>query len=464
MQAEPEILPNNQEAEQALLGAILRENAVLDNVEYLLADDFFIPAHGRILDAARKMRRNGLVADPVTLKVQFERDGDLNHIGGAVYLAQLCGALVSVRNADAYGQAIAETAQRRRLVSIAQSVLEAATDGGHSVDSIALRVRSALSALDDRQAASDPQSISLHDLAVRVANDAERMAGGAMPKLVRTGIRALDSALGGGLWPGDMTLLAGRPSMGKTTLAEVIAGHVAKAGGHVLFISLEMPGEQLARKDLLRRTKISVSTQLSGPITASDARRLKDAATVVHKTIIVNDRSRLRPSQIERQAQAMLRASGLDLVIIDQAPLLIADRDSRSRYEELTNIFTEIAAMARALGKPVLLLHQLNRANETRENKRPQLSDLRDSGAAEERSRVILFVHRPEYYTLREGPKGSDAAADAEWMGKLNDQKGKAEITIAKHHLAPAPETVHLRFDAARQTFEDRPMEIGGLR
>ena len=461
MTSDPKLLPSNEEAEQALLGAVLLDNRALDDIGFLSSDDFFIPAHGRILAAARWLRRSGQRADPITLKTYFERDGDLDGVGGTRYLVDLMGSIVSVHNAADYGRAIADASQRRRLLSMAQTLLVRAVDA-ENVEEAMAGAKATLDAIDERQAATDPQEVSLHDVAVRVAEDAERMANGAVPRLVRTGIRALDDALGGGLWPGDLTLLAGRPSMGKTTLAECIANNIANAGGRVLVISPEMPAEQLARKDLLRRTAIPVSVQLAGPITLSEAVRLKNAARLVHKNVIVNDRSRPKPSQVERQARGLMRNGPLDLIIIDQAPLMASDRESSRRYELLTDVFTDTASVARSLKVPVLLLHQLSRSNETRDNKTPTLADLRDTGAAEERARVVMFVHRPEYYTQREGPKGNDAAAEAAFAAKLNEEAGKAQVIIAKHHLAKAPQTVHLEFDAALQSFRDKPMTLWG--
>ena len=444
-------LLDSEESEQALLAAILLKNEALADIEFLRAEHFLYPVHGRILEAARAQWRRGSVADPVTLFATFESDPDLRELGGAKYLAHLMGALVSVRNAGDYARAIVDLAQRRQMITLGQSLI-ARAGGSDPMPDLLADLRQRVEAIEEQRVIMDDDTVSLRDRAIHLALQADTSA---RPRLIPTGLAALDEALGGGLWPGDLTMVAGRTSMGKTAFAETLGIEMASRDAMVLMHSMETSLDQLSAKALQRNSGISVAQQMRGGLSAADVERLRSAAEAVPQNVMVSETVDQRPSDIKARARAFLRQHGrLDLITVDQLSMMESDRRAWNNRERLNDIIRDLASVARSLKVPLVLLHQLNRETDKREDKRPTMADLSETGASEQRARAVLLLYRPEYYLLRARPLDqNNTFAIADWSSQLAQVRGKAEVIIAKQHLGEAPKHVSLLFDAARQWF-----------
>ncbi|MEP0964305.1 MAG: replicative DNA helicase [Roseobacter sp.] len=460
----PETMPHSIEAEQQLLGAILTNNDVYDRVASIIgASHFYDPVHARIYDiAASRIAKNNL-ASPVTLKAFMEDDEGLKELGGPAYLARLAGAAISAFAVRDYAQMIYDLAVRRDLIKLGRDISDKAArvDVSSEPREQIVEAEQALYSLAEQgQTESGFQSFlkAVTD-AVNVANTAYQRDGGLAG--VSTGLIDMDKKLGG-LHRSDLLILAGRPSMGKTSLATNIAFNIAKAykrgllpdgnegaidGGVVGFYSLEMSAEQLAARILSEASEVPSEQIRRGDMTEAEFRRFVDAAKSLEACpLFIDDTPALPIAQLAARARRLKRTHGLDVLMVDYLQLVRGTGKSENRVNEISEITMGLKAIAKELDIPVIALSQLSRQVENREDKRPQLSDLRESGSIEQDADVVMFVFREEYYVEREKPSDDHLEDMAKWQEKMERLHGRAEVVIGKQRHGPIG-TVDLSFE-----------------
>jgi replicative DNA helicase len=475
-----EVLPHNIEAEQQLLGAILTNNDIYDRVSSLVkAEHFFDPVHQRIYEvAAARIQKNAL-ASPVTLKAFFDEDQGLKELGGPAYLVRLAGAAISAYAARDYAQMVYDLAVRRELIQLGRDIAAQAAKvevASEPKDQI-IEAEQRLYKLGEQGVAERGFQSFLKAVtdAVNVANAAYQRDGGLAG--ISTGLIDMDKKLGG-LHPSDLLILAGRPSMGKTSLATNIAFNIAKAhkrgrmpdgtegaveGGVVGFFSLEMSAEQLAARILSEAAEVPSEQIRRGDMTEAEFRRFVEAAKALEACpLYIDDTPALPISQVAARARRLKRTHGLDVLIIDYLQLL-KGTSKDNRVQEVSEITQGLKAIAKELNIPVIALSQLSRAVESRDDKRPQLSDLRESGSIEQDADVVMFVFREEYYREREKPGDHELEKMAQWQALMESVHGKAEVIIGKQRHGPIG-TVELSFEGRFTRFGNlaRPWQGSG--
>ncbi|SFU05286.1 replicative DNA helicase [Sedimentitalea nanhaiensis] len=466
-------MPHSVEAEQQLLGAILTNNDVYDKVASIIgAQHFYDPVHARIYEiAAARIAKNAL-ASPVTLKAFMEDDEGLKELGGPAYLARLAGAAISAFAVRDYAQMIYDLAIRRELIGLGREISDKAArvDVASEPREQIVEAEQQLYKLSEQgQTESGFQSFlrAVTD-AVNVANAAYQREGGLAG--VSTGLVDMDKKLGG-LHRSDLLILAGRPSMGKTSLATNIAFNVAKAykrgvlpdgtegtvdGGVVGFYSLEMSAEQLAARILSEASEVPSEQIRRGDMTEAEFRRFVEAAKSLEACpLYIDDTPALPISQLAARARRLKRTHGLDVLIIDYLQLVRGTGRSENRVNEISEITMGLKAIAKELDIPVIALSQLSRQVESREDKRPQLSDLRESGSIEQDADVVMFVFREEYYVEREKPSDDRLDEMAAWQERMERLHGKAEVVIGKQRHGP--------IGSVELSFEGRFTRFGNL-
>ncbi len=459
--------PLNYEAEQALLGAVLANNLVFDRVnEFLRPEHFADPLHGRIYEAMGKLVQRGQIANPVTLKNLFDQDGALAEIGGAQYLVQLAQSVVTVINAEDYGHAIHDLFLRRQLIDVGQTVVneayvfDAEETALNQIEQAEMKL---FNLAESGQTEGGPKTFNI------VVNSALKMAEAAYQRDghvtgVTTGLRDLDAKLGG-LQKSDLIILAGRPAMGKTALATNIGFNAAQAikdrdtneYNKVAFFSLEMSSEQLATRIMAEKSGISSDRIRRGDVRNDDFQRIVEASQAMSQApFFIDDTPALNIPMLRTRARRLKRQHGLDLIIIDYLQLMRAasNKGAENRVQEISEITRGLKAIAKELNVPVLALSQLSRAVELRDDKRPQLADLRESGSIEQDADVVMFVYREQYYHERKKPDEEDQAKMSDWQNKAERVHNKAELIIAKQRHGPIG-TVHLYFDGSITRFGD---------
>lgn len=468
-------LPQNLEAEQCLLGTILVDNRSYEKIgDFLKPEFFFAPAHQRIYQALQILIDRGQTASPVTLKSYFEKDQDLEQVGGAAYLADLAGSVISVVNVEDYARTIYDLHLRRELISFGNDVVNESFT--HDLE------RDAQDTIEDAEARlfsmaetgeANTSFVTLRDSIVKAIEQAE-VAFNSKGQVtgVTTGLKDIDEKLGG-LHKSDLLILAGRPSMGKTALATNIAFNASKAyalsggkeGAIVAFFSLEMSHDQLTMRILAEQSGISGDALRKGNITEAQFRDFAQAAhTLSHIPLYIDDTPALSISAIRTRARRLKRKHGLGMIVVDYLQLLRGSGSRQSetnRVIEISEITRGLKALAKELHVPVLALSQLSRAVEQREDKRPMLSDLRESGSIEQDSDVVMFVYREEYYLSREIPSQRDSESVekfndryASWAERLQQSANIAETIVAKQRHGPIG-IVKLFFDPNLTKFSD---------
>jgi replicative DNA helicase len=448
-------MPHSVEAEQQLLGAILTNNDVYDRIASIIGPQHFHdPVHARIFEiAATRIAKNAL-ASPVTLKAFLEDDEGLKELGGPAYLARLAGAAISAFAVRDYAQMIYDFAIRRELIGLGRDISDKAARvdvSSEPKDQIVEAEQQLYKLSEQGQTESGFQSFlkAVTD-AVNVANAAFQREGGLAG--VATGLDDIDKKLGG-LHRSDLLILAGRPSMGKTSLATNIAFNVAKAykkgkkpdgtegaidGGVVGFYSLEMSAEQLAARILSEASEVPSDQIRRGDMTEAEFRRFVEAAKALEACpLYIDDTPALVISQLAARARRLKRTHGLDVLIVDYLQLVRGTGRSENRVNEISEITMGLKAIAKELDIPVIALSQLSRQVENREDKRPQLSDLRESGSIEQDADVVMFVYREEYYLSREEPSPNELEKVAIWQERMEQAHGKAEVIIGKQRHGP---------------------------
>jgi len=455
--------PANLQAEQALLGALLANNKAYERVADFLAPEHFAdPIHGRIFQAIARRIEAGQLADAVTLKAEFEHSGLLDEVGGVAYLAQLLTAMVGIINAGEYGRAIHDAWLRRQLIDIGETVVNNAFGAEPELDG-AKQIEAAEQSLFNLATArgADGGFVSFDKALIQAIEGADRAfkRTGHVSGLT-TGLRDLDAKMGG-LHPSDLVVLAGRPGMGKSGLATKIAFGAARAllaearaadpnaaaRQTVAIFSLEMSAEQLATRLLAEEARISSDRIRRGDIAQRDFDKFvavsRELAAV---PIEIDDTPALTLSALRTRCRRLKRTKGLALVVVDYLQLMRPSLGTRpeNRVLEISQITQGLKAIAKELSVPVLALSQLSRAVESREDKRPQLSDLRESGTIEQDADAVLFIYRDEYYLTQRMPKqvafdNDDKfhAAMEKWTQDMEAVHNKAELIIAKQRHGP---------------------------
>ena len=479
--ADVDTMPHSIEAEQQLLGAILTNNDLFDRVASIIGPKhFYEPVHARIFEtAASKISKNAL-ASPVTLKTYLEDDEGLKELGGPAYLARLAGAAISGFAARDYAQMIYDLSVRRDLIRLGRDIsgkaARVAVDS-EPKDQIVEAEQALYKLAEQGSTESGFQSFlkAVTD-AVNVANSAYQRDGGLSG--VSTGLIDMDKKLGG-LHKSDLLILAGRPSMGKTSLATNIAFNIAKSykkgrlpdgsegavsGGVVGFFSLEMSAEQLAARILSEASEVPSEQIRRGDMTEAEFRRFVDAAKSLESCpLYIDDTAAIPISQLAARARRLKRQHGLDALFVDYLQLVRGTSDNR--VQEIGEISMGLKAIAKELAIPVVALSQLSRTVESRDDKRPQLSDLRESGSIEQDADVVMFVFREEYYKEREKPGEHEMEKMAAWQEEMERLHGKAEVIIGKQRHGPIG-TVDLSFEGRFTKFGNlvKPWQQGSDR
>jgi replicative DNA helicase len=462
--------PHNVEVEQALLGAILVNNEAFYRVaDFLEPKHFYEPVHEKIFEIAASLVRAGKIASPVTIKTFMPPETDIAGLNPSQYLARLAAEATTIINAEDYGRSIYDLATRRDLIRIGEDIVNVAFDAPVELspqDQIndAERRLYELAEIGRYDGGFLRFSEALKD-AVDLASKAYQREGGLSG--IATSLTDLDQLMGG-LQRSDLIVVAGRPGMGKTALATNIAYSIAEqyqgepkpdgsietvSGGIVGFFSLEMSAEQLATRIISEQSEIASSRIRRGDISEQDFNKLAGAAQHMQAVpLYIDDTGGISIAQLVARARRLKRQRGLDVMVVDYLQLLAGSkRAGDNRVQEVTEITTGLKALAKELNVPVIAISQLSRQVESRDDKRPQLSDLRESGSIEQDADVVLFVFREEYYLKNREPKpGTD-----EWFKWELDMKaaeGRAEVIIGKQRHGPTG-TVKLSFEAAFTRF-----------
>ncbi|MEN8722876.1 MAG: replicative DNA helicase [Alphaproteobacteria bacterium] len=479
--------PHNIEAEQELLGAILVNNEAMDRVSnFLDPEHFFEPLHGRIYAEITRLILNGHVATPVTLKALFEQDEAMQEAGGAAYLAGLAGAATSIINVADYGRTLYDHAIRRDLIKVGTDMVNTAYDAPleqtpREQIEYAEQTLFTLAETGEYQSGFRDFRTSLKE-AIKTAAAAYHRDGHLAG--ISSGLTDLDSYLGG-LQNSDLIILAGRPSMGKTALATNIAFNAAKMfepqemedgsikaakGARVGFFSLEMSAEQLATRILSEQSEVYSDKIRKGTLDERQFDRLLDASQVLEQVpLYIDDTAALPISSLASRARRLKRQQGLDLIVVDYLQLVRPPAGSGfgdNRVQEISAVTQGLKAIAKELNIPVIALSQLSRQVESRDDKRPQLSDLRESGSIEQDADIVMFVFRDEYYVGRTQPT-EGTPEHAEWQEKMDKVHGLAEVILGKNRHGPIG-TVKLSFQGefarfgnlARDAYNDDDDEI----
>lgn len=446
-------MPNNLEAEQGLLSALLCNNAAYDRVfDVIREEHFYAPAHRAIFREIRNRIEAGQRALATTIHESIFEDDSLKQQGGAsAYLADLLAFGAPIINARDYAEHIRDDYYKRQLMGAFLSANEELSNGG-KLEDIVSRAEASIFAIRQNEGseilcAAEGWSDTLHWI--------EAVRNGEI-RPTKTGYSALDDLIQG-LYPGRLYVLAARPGMGKTALGVNIAENVA-AQGDVLFFSMEMPSSELQMRLAARHTGISVQKQAKGQLTDEEFRRL--SLSRPPRSFHIYERAGVDINHIVMQARRFARQKNPALIVIDYLGLITGD-NRMQKVHQIEVITTRLKTLAKELNIPIILLSQLSRALEQREDKRPMLSDLRDSGAIEQDADVVMFIYRPEYYADREEPKRKAGESFDAFNQRLNDfhsqadaNRGKAQIIVAKNRQGVC-DTAVLNFDGIRQYFHE---------
>ena len=456
-------LPSNLEAEQALIGSVLVNNDIIDEISNIVSSSkFFDPIHKKIYEVIESLNNKGMIANPITLKNYFENDNGLSEVGGSEYLVKLTRFSSSIRQAIDYAKIIHEMYVKRELITISDKISEEShddeidktgeniiEDAEQSLFQLAERGNFSQSYMKFNQALD--QTIEMATLAMK---SDQGIVG------VPTGLTDLDEKLGG-LHKSDLVIIAGRPSMGKTALATNIAYYAAKKihdnneKTSVAFFSLEMSSEQLSTRILSEQARIQSNDIRRGKATEEQLNRyIETSRNIYDLPLYIDETPAITISALSNRARRMKRLFGLSLVVVDYIQLMrTSSKRMDGRVQEISEITQGLKALAKELSVPVLALSQLSRAVEQRDDKIPQLSDLRESGSIEQDADVVMFVYREQYYLERKQPK-LGSIEHAEWQSKMNDINGLADIIIGKQRHGPTG-NIQVEFEGMYTKFKD---------
>jgi len=454
-------LPNNIEAEQAVIGSILVTNEIFDEVNTIISNiNFYDPMHQKIFDAIENMIYKGMLANPITLKNYFENEKD--ELNVPEYLVKITKFSTSVRQAIEYSKIIYDMFVRRELIKISEKIIDDAKENELETNGQNIIENSEKLLYDLAEKGSFSSSLIKFDDAMKqtieMASAAYKNEGGIVG--VPTGLRDLDDRLGG-LHQSDLVIIAGRPSMGKTSLATNIAFNAAQkiqesgAKSSVAFFSLEMSSEQLSTRIISEQARIGSNDIRRGRISNEQFDQfLETSKNISELPLFIDETPAISIAAMSNRARRIKRLHGLDLIVVDYIQLMRGSLNNKDgRVQEISQITQGLKAIAKELGVPVLALSQLSRQVEQRDDHKPQLSDLRESGSIEQDADVVMFVYREGYYLQRKEPREA-TVEHAEWQAKMNEVAHLAEIIIGKQRHGPIGK-VTLEFEERFTKFKD---------
>ena len=460
-QEAPRQVPYDVDIEQALLGAILVDNYALERVSSVLKPEhFYDPLHQRIYEAIERMWAKGHVVTPLTLKALMEQDAGLAEVGGQAYLVSLARAAPALPNVRDYARILADLAMRRELIRIGEDIVNTAFEAPIDVGP-AKQIEEAEKALyrvaEKGRFGEGPLGFDVA-LSQAVTSAERALARGGHISGVPSGYTDLDALLGG-LHSSDLIIVAGRPGMGKTALATNMAFHAArvwskdkadgvepKRGAPVLLFSLEMAASQLSARILSEQTEIEMRKIRTGRFTDGEWDRFVRTAQVLGDLpLYIDDTGGISIAQIAARARRLKREKHIGLIVIDYLQLVEPSRRAENRVQEISEVTKGFKALAKELSVPVIALSQLSRGVDNRDDKRPVLSDLRESGSIEQDADVVIFVYREEYYLKSREPEAGTSEYD-QWVEKLDRVHNRAELLVEKHRHGPTNK-VELFFD-----------------
>ena len=456
--------PSNLEAEQALLGSILVNNDIIEEVSGLINPNiFYDPAHVKIYEVIESLNSKGMIANPITLKNFFEKDNILSEVGGTEYLVKLTRFSSSVKQAIDYAKVVHEMYLRRELVQISDKLSSDTINANAqemNAENIIENTEKSLYDLAERGTFSQSYLKFNHalDQTIEMATLAMQNDQGLVG--VPTGLTDLDEKLGG-LHKSDLIILAGRPSMGKTALATNIAYNAAQnilkrqEKSSVAFFSLEMSSEQLSTRILSEQARIKSDDIRRGKVTEEEINRyIETSRNIYNLPLYIDETPAITIATLSNRARRIKRLFGLSLICVDYIQLMRSNSNKNDgRVQEISEITQGLKALAKELSVPVLALSQLSRAVEQRDEKIPQLADLRESGSIEQDADVVMFVYREAYYLERKQPK-LGSIEHAEWQSKMNDVNGLADIILGKQRHGPTG-TIKVEFEGIYTKFKD---------
>ncbi len=455
-----EELPNNIEAEQSVIGSILLSNEIFDEISMLINNkNFYDPMHQKIFAAIEKLIYGGMLANPITLKNHFENEKD--DLNVPEYLVKITKFSTSSRQAIEYSKLIYDLFVKRELIKISENVIDTAKLNDLDSDGQKIIEDFEKSLFDLAEKGSFSSSLIKFDEAMRqtieMASSAYKNDEGIVG--VPTGLTDLDDRLGG-LHKSDLIIIAGRPSMGKTALATNIAFNAAKKlqddgkKSSIAFFSLEMSSEQLSTRILAEQSRIKSNDIRRGRISEEQFDKfIETSKNVSELPLYIDETPAISIAALSNRARRIKRIYGLDMVVIDYIQLMRAANFKDGRVQEISEITQGLKALAKELSVPVVALSQLSRAVESRDDKKPQLSDLRESGSIEQDADVVMFVYREAYYLERKEPRPA-TVEHAEWQAKMNEVSNLAEIIIGKQRHGPTG-NIMLEFEAMFTKFKD---------
>ena len=455
-------LPNNIEAEQAVIGSILVSNDIFDDVSIIIDNKkFYDPVHQKIFAAIENLISKGMLANPITLKNYFENDNSLAELEGQEYLVKLTKFSTTIRQAIEYSKIVYDMHIRRELIKISETMTENASNKILDLPGNKIIEDSERLLFDLAEKGSLNTSFIKFDQAlnytIEMASNAYKNEEGIVG--VPTGLTALDDRLGG-MHNSDLLIIAGRPSMGKTALATNIAFHAAKklqekgTKSSIAFFSLEMSSEQLSTRILAEQSRIKSNDIRRGRISEEQFDKfIETSKNISELPLYIDETPAISIAAMSNRARRIKRLHGLDLVVVDYIQLMSAANTRDGRVQEISEITKGLKALAKELSVPVLALSQLSRAVEHRDIKKPQLSDLRESGSIEQDADVVMFVYREAYYLEKLEPRPA-TVEHADWQAKMNEVSNLAEIIIGKQRHGPTG-NINVEFEAMFTKFRD---------
>ena len=453
-------LPNNIESEQSVIGSILLNNEIFDEINLLInSKNFYDPMHQKIFMAIEKLIYGGMLANPITLKNYFENEKDELNVPD--YLVKITKFSTSSRQAIEYSKLIYDLYVKRELIKISENIIDTAKLNDLDNDGKSIIENFEKSLFDLAEKGSFSSSLVKFDeamkMTIEMASSAYKNEEGIVG--VPTGLTDLDYRLGG-LHKSDLLIIAGRPSMGKTALATNIAFNAAKKiqndgrKSTIAFFSLEMSSEQLSTRILAEQSRIKSNDIRRGKISEEQFDKfIEISKNISELPLYIDETPAISIAALSNRARRIKRLYGLDMVVVDYIQLMKASNFREGRVQEISEITQGLKALAKELSVPVLALSQLSRAVEHRDDKKPQLSDLRESGSIEQDADVVMFVYREAYYLQGKEPRPA-TVEHAEWQAKMNDISHLAEIIIGKQRHGPTG-NVMLEFEAMFTKFKD---------
>jgi len=459
----PKELPNNIEAEQSVIGSILVSNDIFDDVSPIINyTKFYDPIHQKIFLAIENLISKGMLANPITLKNYFENDKNLIELEGHEYLVKITKFSTSLRQAIEYAKIIYDMHVRRELIKISEATIDNASNKNIDMPGEKIIEDSEKLLFDLAERGSFSKSFVKFDIAlnqtIEMASRAFKSTEGIVG--VPTGLTDLDDRLGG-LHNQDLVIIGGRPSMGKTALATNIAFHAAKniqdkgLKSSVAFFSLEMSSEQLSTRILSEQSRIKSNDIRRGKISEEQFDKfIETSKNISELPLYIDETPAISIAAISNRARRIKRLFGCELVVVDYIQLMRATNiRNEGRVQEISEITQGLKAIAKELNVPVLAVSQLSRAVEQRDDKKPQLSDLRESGSIEQDADVVMFVYREAYYLERKEPRPA-TVEHAEWQAKMNEISNLAEIMISKQRHGPTG-NIKVEFESMFTKFRD---------